>query len=380
MCIRDRSSSTANLTNVGGGSAAGYAATQVRFYTGATSTTTTGTIRGYIDSAGIAYFLNDLRVGEATGGERLLALDCAAGNQALVQFARGGDGRWAITSTSDAETGSDAGTDLTVVSYTDGGAVKATVLTISRATGAATFSGTVITAASASGGAGLRLPHGSAPSAPTNGDVWTTTSGLFARINGSSEQLATADDGRLTAAAFLAPVAYTSGQYFFCNSQGNSSTGGTTNNTVRVTPWLVTDSITISRLFAEATVVGESGSVFRFGIWNDDGAGKPGTLLLDAGTAATDSSTGAFEVTVSQALSPGIYWVGGAVQSAPSTQPTLRLVNSTTLPTAIPLGSSLPATTNAASFIQGSVTGAFSDFTASPSISTTAPRIGFKVA
>lgn len=48
----------------------------------------------------------------------------------------------------------------------------------------ATMTGLFITVASASGGAGLRLPHGAAPSAPTNGDMWTTTAGLFVRING----------------------------------------------------------------------------------------------------------------------------------------------------------------------------------------------------
>jgi hypothetical protein len=30
----------------------------------------------------------------------------------------------------------------------------------------------------------LRLPHGSAPTSPVDGDMWTTTSGLFIRING----------------------------------------------------------------------------------------------------------------------------------------------------------------------------------------------------
>lgn len=30
----------------------------------------------------------------------------------------------------------------------------------------------------------LNLPHGTAPSSPANGDVWTTSSGLFVRING----------------------------------------------------------------------------------------------------------------------------------------------------------------------------------------------------
>lgn len=43
--------------------------------------------------------------------------------------------------------------------------------------------------ASASGGAKLRLPHGSAPSSPTDGDIWTTTAGTFIRINGATYQL-----------------------------------------------------------------------------------------------------------------------------------------------------------------------------------------------
>jgi hypothetical protein len=30
----------------------------------------------------------------------------------------------------------------------------------------------------------MRLPHGTAPSSPTNGDLWTTTAGLFVQING----------------------------------------------------------------------------------------------------------------------------------------------------------------------------------------------------
>jgi hypothetical protein len=44
----------------------------------------------------------------------------------------------------------------------------------------------IVTATSASGGASLNMPHGSAPAAPNNGDVWTTTSGLYAYINGST--------------------------------------------------------------------------------------------------------------------------------------------------------------------------------------------------
>jgi hypothetical protein len=73
------------------------------------------------------------------------------------------------------------------------GAVVATSgdYTVAQVTGAApiaspTFTGTVTTQASAAGGAGFNLPHGAAPTAPTNGDLWTTTAGMFARINGGT--------------------------------------------------------------------------------------------------------------------------------------------------------------------------------------------------
>lgn len=51
-------------------------------------------------------------------------------------------------------------------------------------TGTALFGGKLTTAASAAGAAGLNLPQGAAPAAPTNGDLWTTAAGLFVRING----------------------------------------------------------------------------------------------------------------------------------------------------------------------------------------------------
>jgi len=49
-----------------------------------------------------------------------------------------------------------------------------------------TLTGKLNTIASAVGAAGFSLPHGTAPTSPTNGDIWTTTSGLYARINGNT--------------------------------------------------------------------------------------------------------------------------------------------------------------------------------------------------
>jgi hypothetical protein len=56
------------------------------------------------------------------------------------------------------------------------------------ATGTALYglgvSGLLKSAASSATIAGVNLPHGTAPGTPTNGDMWTTTAGLFVRING----------------------------------------------------------------------------------------------------------------------------------------------------------------------------------------------------
>lgn len=46
--------------------------------------------------------------------------------------------------------------------------------------------GKLTTLGSTTGAAGFNLPHGTAPISPVNGDVWSTTAGLFARVNGST--------------------------------------------------------------------------------------------------------------------------------------------------------------------------------------------------
>ncbi|KPU45824.1 hypothetical protein OXPF_06130 [Oxobacter pfennigii] len=36
----------------------------------------------------------------------------------------------------------------------------------------------------------LSIPHGAAPASPVNGDMWTTTSGLYLRLNGTTRTMA----------------------------------------------------------------------------------------------------------------------------------------------------------------------------------------------
>ena len=64
-------------------------------------------------------------------------------------------------------------------------AYSSALLTITNA-GLSTFISTVIGAASTTSAATFNVPHGTAPSSPNNGDMWTTTAGLYVRINGAT--------------------------------------------------------------------------------------------------------------------------------------------------------------------------------------------------
>jgi len=85
----------------------------------------------------------------------------------------------------------------------------------------ATFTGLVGTVASTTATAGLNVPHGVAPTSPVNGDIWTTTGAVFARINAGTKQLMTLSDTQTV-----------SGSITFSNASqtlGSSTATGTIN-------------------------------------------------------------------------------------------------------------------------------------------------------
>lgn len=181
-------------------------------------------------------------------------------------------------------------------------------------------------------------------------------------------------------------VQLTSGRYYFTGTPAATSTSNTLTNTqLRLVPWYVPSSCTLSRIGAEVTATGEAGSKIRLGIYADDGTGMPGALVLDAGQIAGDSAT-VQELTISQDLSPGLYWFGGAVQLAPSSLPTLRAVVVST--GAIPIYPTVSHATSTpganASSVGATMTGVSAalpaSFTWTGSVTTAAPRVFVKVA
>ncbi len=72
---------------------------------------------------------------------------------------------------------------------------------------------------------------------------------------------------------------------------------------------------TIDRIGVEVTTGGTAGAVVRLGIYEPNAGGLPATKLLDAGTIDS-TSTGFKEVTISQALTPGLHWLAAVAQVA----------------------------------------------------------------
>lgn len=88
---------------------------------------------------------------------------------------------------------------------TAGGALR---LTVSNT--ALTSTVPIVAPAATTSATSLNVPHGTAPSAPTNGDFWSTTTGFFGRVNGSTVQFATGS-GFVTGSATSGQISYWNG-------------------------------------------------------------------------------------------------------------------------------------------------------------------------
>lgn len=87
-------------------------------------------------------------------------------------------------------------------------------------------------------------------------------------------------------------------------------------------PMLVTADISVASLSVWVGTAGSAGAVARLGIYRDNGNGKPGPLLTDAGTVdATVTGLRTLTPTDPIKLIPGWYWTAVAFQGEPTTQP-----------------------------------------------------------
>lgn len=144
-----------------------------------------------------------------------------------------------------------------------------------------------------------------------------------------------------------------SGRYLAMQSDSISDTV-TTLSELQLTPLWIDGSFTLDRIGAQVATGGGAGAVIRLGIFGTT-AGLPDARLVDAGTIDATSAT-AQEITISLAVTPGLYWIGAASQVATCTAKTVGE------PTGIGLSAATLATALGAShcmYWKSSVTGAF---------------------
>lgn len=150
------------------------------------------------------------------------------------------------------------------------------------------------------------------------------------------------------------------GQYYA--PPGPTSSGTRAAGRQTFIPFFLAKDTTFDRIACNVLTVSSSGSVVRLGIYNDN-AGTPGTLVLDAGTVVGDSGTGVKAITISQALTAGVYWLSACGQGG-VTSPTMDGYTGNAI---LPYGPSLAATLRQGfGFYQDSITGAFAG---SPTVS-----------
>ena len=154
-----------------------------------------------------------------TAGGAFLNIRASATQYAQLQFQRGSLARWSWYLDNTAEPGSDAGGQLSLAAHTDAGAFIDNVIRINRPAGetiafssarpvtmgrlavggaSGSTSTALITPAGTTGVSSLRVPHGVAPTAPVNGDVWTTTTAFAARLNGATASFSGVNTGDQT--------------------------------------------------------------------------------------------------------------------------------------------------------------------------------------
>lgn len=125
---------------------------------------------GVTEAARFASTGNLLLGGLTTDGTGKLQFPAATTNAGGINF--GTEIFFFRTGTNTAQLSASAGLSLTGL------------LAVAGAT--ASSSTALIVPASTTAISSLRVPHGAAPTAPVNGDLWTTTAGIFGRINGST--------------------------------------------------------------------------------------------------------------------------------------------------------------------------------------------------
>lgn len=94
------------------------------------------------------------------------------------------------------------------------------------------------------------------------------------------------------------------------------TTNAPTNQVTYYSPIIIPTATTFSRIATFTSSYSGTG-VVRLGLYNST-AGKPSTVLFDAGTVTCTTTSTLYEITINQTVNPGLYWLAFCQQTAPT--------------------------------------------------------------
>lgn len=100
-----------------------------------------------------------------------------------------------------------------------------------------------------------------------------------------------------------------SGRYYFGQNFGTAGSGATTQGLLIAGPPVVIGERTTFTRIGIRVVTGVASSVARLGVYKMNSNGEPGTLVFDAGPVATATNNTDAEITISQTLEAGAYFL-----------------------------------------------------------------------
>jgi hypothetical protein len=109
-----------------------------------------------------------------------------------------------------------------------------------------------------------------------------------------------------------------SGNYYLSPDSSISTTNNAVVNVTYYLPIFVPVTTTFDRIACMSSPTFSGSASIRLGLYNNVN-GAPGTVLLDAGTVAITAASTMGEITISQSLAPGIYFMAANTVTAATT-------------------------------------------------------------
>jgi hypothetical protein len=162
---------------------------------------------------------------------------------------------------------------------------------------------------------------GTSTSANIGVDAGSTSAAGVLQLTNSTSSTSTTTAATPNAVKTTYDLAYSqfmpflSGNYYKGTGANLTTAAGATASVTYYTPFFLPVTTTFDRILMRTGTTYSGTATVRMGIYNST-AGLPSTLVLDAGTVSPVATNVSYQITITQQLTPGLYWLAANSQTA----------------------------------------------------------------